>query len=146
MYRHGNNITTQMKVNQKQLAVLKKLLLLSFKKIYKTHNTPNVTRASAQLISARCHPNRKFQTVFNLCILFKFNLNTFLNNKACQHSIFCLSAFSLQSDQSSDANFLLHVIHTIYIKHKALAFQLSALSSKWNKTLQKWITSIYRAP
>jgi len=30
---------------------LKKPLLLSFKKIHKTHNTPNVTRASAQLIS-----------------------------------------------------------------------------------------------
>jgi hypothetical protein len=91
-------------------------------------------------------PNRKFHTVFNLCILFKFNLNTFITNKACQHSIFCLSAFKLQSDLCSGANFLLHVIHTIYIKHKALAFQLSALSSKWNKTLPKGITFISRAP
>ena len=137
MYRHGNNITTQRKVNQKQLAVFKKLLLLSSKKFYKTHNTLNVTRASAQLISARCHPNRTFQTAFNLSIQFNFNLNTPLTNEACQHSILYLSAFNLQSDQCSDANFLLHVIHTIYIKHKALAFQLSALSSKWSKTLQK---------
>jgi hypothetical protein len=64
-------------------------------------------------------------------------LNTFFTNEARQHSTFCLYAFNLQSDQHSDANFLLHVIHTIYIKHNALAFQLSALSSKWSKKLQK---------
>jgi len=78
--------------------------------------------------------------------VFHSNLNTFLANEACQHSIFCLSAYSPQSDQCSDANFLLYVIQAIYIKHKASAFQLSALSSKWNKTLQKLITFISRAP
>jgi hypothetical protein len=38
--KHGNIITTQRKINQEQLAVLKKLLLLSLKIFYKTHNTP----------------------------------------------------------------------------------------------------------